>query len=137
MHPRVVVAIADDAVRHEALTYCRFLASTNTVEAPDARAMERAVDPSFDLLVLDAEMPGIALEALLDRFAASIEGRRRIVLFTDRVLPPGKYPPGMEILPKPFRIESLNLALDQWRESISARPLQDRAASAQTSPHPR
>lgn len=133
MHPRVVVAVADDALRHEALTYCRFLASTNAVEVSDAQGTERATDAPFDLLVLDGDLPGIAVEALLERFAGTIEGRRHVVLLTSRPLPVLRYPLITDTLPKPVKIESLLLALDRWRDVMLARPLQDLAVPTQSS----
>jgi DNA-binding response OmpR family regulator len=134
MHPRIVVAVGDDALRHEALMYCRFLASTNVIEAADSSSAERATDVPFDLLVLDAELPGIAAEALLERFSARIEGRRRVVLLTSG--PPARlgHPLVTETVPKPVKIESLLSALDRWRESTPARLRQD-PTSAHSSSH--
>jgi CheY-like chemotaxis protein len=134
MHPRVVVAVADDALRHEALTYCRFLASTNTIEALDGQAAERATESPFDLLILDGELPGISIELLLDRFAGKSEGRRRVVLITSRPSGALKHPLVADTLPKPIKIESLLLALDRWRDTAAARPPLDRGTSSAQSP---
>ena len=133
MHPRVVVAVADDALRHEALTYCRFLASTNAVEASDSQATERATDTPFDLLILDWELPGIAAEALLERLAGVTEGRRRVVLLTSSPFAALKHPLVTDTIPKPVKIESLLLALDRWRDTMPARPLQGREVPTQSS----
>jgi CheY-like chemotaxis protein len=132
MHPRVVVAVADDALRHEALTYCRFLASTNTVEAVDGEAADGATEAPFDLLILDGELPGIALESLLDRFAGRVEGRRRVVLLTSRPSGTVKHPLVTDTLPKPIKIESLLLALDRWRDTAAARLPHDRGTTTQS-----
>lgn len=126
MHPRVVVAVADDALRHEALTYCRFLASTNAIEASDSQATERAMDTPVDLLILDAELPGIAPEALMERLAADGGGQPRVMLLTTSPNATARYPFIIETLSKPVRIESLVQALNRWRESSLMRPLRDR-----------
>jgi CheY-like chemotaxis protein len=133
MHPRVVVAVVDDALRHEALTYCRFLASTNAIEASDSEATERATGAPFDLLILDAELPGFAPEALLERLAAEGGNGPRVMLVTTGPNAMTRYPSIIETLSKPVRIESLVLALDRWRESRLMRPSRDRPVPTQSS----
>jgi CheY-like chemotaxis protein len=133
MHPRVVVAVGDDALRHEALTYSRFLASTNAIEASDSQATEQATGAPFDLLILDAQLPGIVPEALLERLAADGGTRARVMLLTSRPIETARYPFVTETLVKPVRIESLVLALDRWREGSLMRPVRDRPLPTQSS----